>query len=133
MQQIKPLITVGLSYLIIGQPVSTLSSGEIQRLKLGSFLSKKNKKSILIFDEPTKGLHFYDIKILVDALYRLVEIGNTVIVIEHNLDVIKNTDWIIELGPDAGDHGGHVVFSGTPKDLINQSTHTGEVLKKEFN
>ncbi|MAQ31748.1 MAG: excinuclease ABC subunit A [Flavobacteriales bacterium] len=132
-QQIKPLITVGLSYLKIGQPVSTLSSGEIQRLKLGSFLSKKNKKSILIFDEPTKGLHFYDIKILVDALYRLVEIGNTVIVIEHNLDVIKNTDWIIELGPDAGDHGGHVVFSGTPKDLINQSTHTGEVLKKEFN
>ena len=132
-QQIKPLITVGLSYLKIGQPVSTLSSGEIQRLKLGSFLSKKNKKSILIFDEPTKGLHFHDIKILVDALYKLIEIGNTVIVIEHNLDVIKNTDWIIELGPDAGDYGGRVVFSGTPKNLINQPTHTGKVLKKEFN
>ena len=132
-EQIKPLITVGLNYIKLGQPISTLSSGEIQRLKLGSFLNKKNKKSILIFDEPTKGLHFHDIQILINAFQELINRGNTIIVIEHNLDVIKNVDWIIELGPESGKNGGNVVFSGYPFELIQTNTHTANSLKKEIN
>jgi len=131
--KIKPLIKVGLSYLKLGQSMATLSSGEIQRLKLGSFLSNENKKSILIFDEPTKGLHFHDIQILINAFEELIKIGNTIIIIEHNLDVIKNVDWVIELGPDSGSNGGSVVFAGKPSELINKNTHTGLALKKEIN
>ena len=131
-EQIKPLITVGLSYLKLGQPMSTLSSGEMQRIKLGSFLSKKNKKSILIFDEPTKGLHFHDIQILINAFQELINIGNTIIVIEHNLDVINNVDWVIELGPEAGKEGGNIVFSGKLKEFVKQKSHTSIALQKEF-
>ena len=132
-EQIKPLITVGLSYLKLGQPISTLSSGEMQRLKLGSFLSKKNKKSILIFDEPTKGLHFHDIQILLNAFQELINLKNTIIVIEHNLDVIKNVDWVIELGPEAGKDGGNIVFSGKLQEFMKQKTHTSLALQKEIN
>ena len=117
----------------LGQSMTTLSSGEIQRLKLGSFLIKKDKKSILIFDEPTKGLHCHDIQILINAFKELQKNGNTIIVIEHNLDVIKNVDWVIELGPDSGSNGGSVVFSGRPSELIQKRTHTGLALKKEIN
>tara|TARA_Y100000994_G_scaffold248676_1_gene257180 strand:+ start:6118 stop:8844 length:2727 start_codon:yes stop_codon:yes gene_type:complete len=130
---LQPLIEVGLGYLKIGQSVSTLSSGEAQRLKLASFLSKKNSKSILIFDEPTKGLHFYDIEILIRAFQKLINIGNSIIVIEHNIDIIKNSDWIIDLGPEGGLDGGNIIFSGTPNDLIKKNTHTATALKKEIN
>ena len=131
-EQIKPLITVGLSYLKLGQPMSTLSSGEMQRIKLGYFLGKKNKKSILIFDEPTKGLHFHDIQILINAFQELINIGNTIIVIEHNLDVINNVDWVIELGPEAGKEGGSIVFSGKLKEFVKQKSHTSIALQNEF-
>ena len=131
--QIKPLIEVGLGYLKLGQSVSTLSSGEAQRLKIASFLSEKKDKSILIFDEPTKGLHFYDIEILIIALQKLVNLGNTIIVIEHNLDLIKSVDWVIDLGPEGGNRGGLINFSGTPHQLAHTDTHTGQALKNDFN
>ena len=129
----KPLIDVGLGYLKMGQSVSTLSSGEAQRLKLATFLSQKHQKAILIFDEPTKGLHFHDIDILIKAFKNLITLGNTVIAIEHNLDIIKNVDWAIDLGPEAGNNGGNIIFSGTPLDLMQQKSHTGLALKKELN
>ena len=131
--QIQPLIDVGLGYLKLGQSVSTLSSGEAQRLKIASFLSEKKDKSILIFDEPTKGLHFYDIEILIIALQKLVDLGNTIIVIEHNLEVVKNVDWVIDLGPDGGENGGLVNFTGTPDQLQKTNTHTGQALRNDFN
>ena len=124
-----PLIDVGLGYLKMGQAINTMSSGELQRLKLGHFLSKQNKKSILIFDEPSKGLHFHDINILMKALDKLVDNGNTVIIIEHNLDIIKNVDWVIDMGPDAGNNGGKIIFNGTPQDLMKETSHTGKALK----
>ncbi|RPG60007.1 MAG: excinuclease ABC subunit A [Flavobacteriales bacterium TMED191] len=132
-KKMQPLIEVGLGYLKMGQAINSMSSGELQRLKLGHFLSKQNKKSILIFDEPSKGLHFHDINILIKALDKLVDNGNTVIVVEHNLDIIKNVDWIIDMGPEAGDKGGQVIFNGTPKNLIKKNSHTGMALKKEIN
>tara|TARA_B100001250_G_scaffold24146_1_gene20184 strand:- start:4439 stop:7192 length:2754 start_codon:yes stop_codon:yes gene_type:complete len=132
-EQMKPLIDVGLGYLKLGQPVSTLSSGEAQRLKIASFLSEKKDKSILIFDEPTKGLHFYDIEILIIALQKLVDLGNTIIVIEHNLELIKNVDWVIDLGPEGGNNGGLINFIGTPDKLKETNTHTGQALKNNFN
>lgn len=131
-KKLQPLIKVGLGYLKLGQPVSTLSSGEAQRLKLASFLHNNNTKSILIFDEPTTGLHFHDIHILFQAFQELIQTGNTVIVIEHNLDIIKNVDWIIDLGPESGQKGGNVIFSGIPNDLIKENSYTGLALRKEF-
>ena len=116
----------------LGQTINTLSSGELQRLKLASFLNKKCKNNILIFDEPTKGLHFHDIKILLKAFQNLVDAGNTLIVIEHNLDIIKNVDWVIDLGPEGGEKGGKVVFNGSPTDLAKENSHTGVALKKEL-
>ena len=107
--------------------------GELKRLKLGKFLTKQKKKSILIFDEPSKGLHFHDINILIKAIDKLVDNGNTVIIIEHNLDIIKNVDWVIDMGPEAGNKGGQIIFNGTPKDLIKKNSHTGMALKKEIN
>ena len=98
-----------------------------------AFIPRRIKNSILIFDEPTKGLHFYDIDILINALQNLVDNKNTVIVIEHNLDVIKNSDWIIDLGPESGINGGKVMFSGQSSDLIKLNTHTAIALKKEIN
>ena len=131
--QIKPLMSVGLGYLQLGQSLSTLSSGEAQRIKLASFLSNKTKNSILIFDEPTKGLHFYDIEILIKAFQQLINNDNTIIVIEHNLDIIKNVDWVIDLGPEAGVNGGQVMFSGKISEFIKTKNHTAKALKKEIN
>lgn len=117
--KLKPLQEVGLGYLKLGQSSSTLSGGEAQRVKLASFLVKGNTKdkTLFIFDEPSTGLHFHDIKKLLTSLQALVELGHSVIVIEHQPDIIKSADWIIDIGPEAGKHGGEVVFSGTPEDL----------------
>src|SRR5687768_18172443 len=108
---------VGLDYLTLGQLLSTLSGGECQRIKLASELHKKG--SIYVMDEPTTGLHMSDIGHLLAIMNRLVDTGNTVIVIEHNLDVIKNADWIIDMGPEGGNKGGTVVFEGTPQQLLS--------------
>jgi excinuclease UvrABC ATPase subunit len=108
---------VGLDYLTLGQPLSTLSGGECQRIKLASELNKKG--SIYVLDEPTTGLHMSDISHLLIIINRLVDSGNTVITIEHNLDVIKNADWIIDMGPEGGNKGGKIVFEGTPKQLLS--------------
>lgn len=106
---------VGIGYLTLGQPLSTLSGGECQRIKLAGELHKKG--SVYVMDEPTTGLHASDIQHLLDITHRLVEGGNTVVVIEHNLDVIRQADWVIDMGPDGGTRGGQVMFEGTPADL----------------
>ena len=117
--KLKPLQEVGLGYLQLGQSSSTLSGGEAQRVKLASFLVKgnTNEKTLFIFDEPSTGLHFHDINKLLKSLQALVDLGHSIIVIEHQPDIIKSADWVIDIGPDAGKHGGEVVFSGTPEDL----------------
>ena len=122
----------GLGYIKIGQQATTLSGGEAQRIKLSKELSKRaTGKTIYILDEPTTGLHFEDIRKLLEVLDQLVSYGNTVIVIEHNLDVIKTADWIIDLGPDGGDKGGEIIAQGTPEELIKiNNTYTGQFLKK---
>lgn len=130
-RKLKPLDDVGLGYITLGQSSSTLSGGEAQRVKLASYLGKENSTQhiLFIFDEPTTGLHFHDIQKLLIALYALVEQGHTVIVIEHNLDVIKCGDWIIDLGPEGGDEGGHLVHEGTPESLVKvKGSYTGEYL-----
>lgn len=130
-QKLKPLEDVGLGYVKLGQSSSTLSGGESQRLKLASFLVKeKSEQSILfIFDEPTTGLHFYDVNILLKAFQSLISRGNTVLIIEHNLDVIKTADWLIDLGPEGGENGGNLVFAGTPEELVAcKESHTGKYL-----
>ena len=120
-KKIKPLMDVGLGYVKLGQSSSTLSGGEAQRVKLASFLSKESSSDHLffIFDEPTTGLHFHDIRKLLEAMNALIEKGHTILIVEHNIDLIKCADWVIDLGPDAGKHGGEVVFQGTPEELIN--------------
>ena len=121
--KLKPLVDVGLSYIKLGQSSSTLSGGESQRIKLAYFLSmtdSTSKKIMFIFDEPTTGLHFHDVEKLVKAFDSLLDRGHTVVVVEHNLDVIRSADWLIELGPGAGDEGGSLVFAGTPEDLSRQ-------------
>jgi excinuclease UvrABC ATPase subunit len=115
--KLQAMSDVGLDYLALGQPLSTLSGGECQRIKLASELHKKG--SIYVMDEPTTGLHKSDISRLLAIMDRLVDAGNTVIVIEHNLDVIKNADWIIDLGPEGGNKGGRVMFEGTPAQLLS--------------
>lgn len=129
--KLKPLQDVGLGYLKMGQSSSTLSGGEAQRIKLAFYLSKgQNINPILfIFDEPTTGLHFHDIDNLLKAFYALIEQGHSLIVIEHNLDMIKNADWIIDLGPEGGDKGGELMFTGTPEDLLKEKSHTAQALK----
>jgi len=131
-QKLQTLIDVGLGYIHIGQPATTLSGGEAQRVKLSRELGKKaTGRTVYILDEPTTGLHTDDIRKLLNVLLRLVEAGNTVIVIEHNLDVIKTADHIIDLGPEGGDEGGHVVGFGTPEEIANlKSSYTGQFLAK---
>ena len=109
---------VGLDYLALGQPAPTLSGGEAQRIKLASELSRPDTgRTLYVLDEPTTGLHFEDLAKLLEVLQRLVDLGNTVVVIEHNLDIVKTADWIIDLGPEAGEDGGKIVFAGTPENL----------------
>jgi len=133
--KLQPLQDVGLGYLKMGQPSNTLSGGEAQRIKLASFLTigDKNNHSLFIFDEPTTGLHMYDISKLLDSLNALIENGHTVLIIEHNSEIIKSADWIIDLGPEGGDKGGEIVFEGTPEELINSKiSYTGKYLKSKF-
>ncbi|WP_336276738.1 excinuclease ABC subunit UvrA [Bartonella sp. CB178] len=130
--KMKTLIKVGLGYIKVGQQATTLSGGEAQRVKLAKELSRRTAgHTLYILDEPTTGLHFHDIAKLLEVLHELVEQGNTIAMIEHNLDVIKTADWIIDLGPEGGDCGGEIVASGRPEDIINVPTsHTGKFLKK---
>ncbi|MGN7206038.1 excinuclease ABC subunit UvrA [Pedobacter sp. SAFR-022] len=133
--KLQPLVDVGLGYVHLGQSSNTLSGGEAQRIKLASFLIKGNNasKTMFIFDEPTTGLHFHDIKKLLVALNTLIEQGNTILVIEHNMDMIKSADWVIDIGPEGGDQGGKLVFEGTPEDLIKQNgSYTGKYLAEHL-
>ncbi|MBU1202503.1 excinuclease ABC subunit UvrA [Patescibacteria group bacterium] len=130
--KLKTLVDVGLGYIKLGQPATTLSGGEAQRIKLATELSRRSSgKTLYILDEPTTGLHFDDIKRLLEVLHRLVDKGNTVLVIEHNLDVIKSSDWIIDLGPEGGDKGGQIVAEGTPLQVAKvKNSFTGQYLAK---
>ncbi len=133
-RKLKTLKEVGLGYLTLGQPSTTLSGGEAQRVKLAAELSRNDTgKTVYILDEPTTGLHFEDIRVLLDVLNRLVDKGNTVIVIEHNIDVIKTADYIIDMGPEGGKQGGEIICSGTPEEIIhNTNSYTARFLKKEL-
>lgn len=135
-EKLRPLQEVGLGYVKLGQSSNTLSGGEAQRIKLASFLDKnlsRQGKKIFIFDEPTTGLHFNDIKKLLKSFNALIEQGNSVLVIEHNLEVIKTADWVIDLGPEGGDRGGQICFAGTPEDLIKQEkSHTAKFLREKL-
>ncbi|MEN8225490.1 MAG: excinuclease ABC subunit A, partial [Bacteroidota bacterium] len=129
--KLKPLQDVGLGYLRMGQSSSTLSGGEAQRIKLAYFLSRGANESptLFIFDEPTTGLHFHDIHNLLNAFYALLDAGHSLIIIEHNQEVIKAADWIIDLGPEGGNAGGQLVFEGTPEEIIREeSSYTGKYL-----
>ncbi|MCG8438910.1 MAG: ATP-binding cassette domain-containing protein, partial [Pseudomonadales bacterium] len=130
-RKLQTLMDVGLSYIKLGQAATTLSGGEAQRVKLAKELSRRDTGSTLyILDEPTTGLHFQDIQLLLDVLNRLADHGNTVAVIEHNLDVIKTADWIVDLGPEGGDGGGEIIAEGTPEEVAKvKGSHTGRFLK----
>ena len=131
-KKLQTLYDVGLGYIKVGQPSTTLSGGEAQRVKLATELSRRSTgKTLYILDEPTTGLHIADVHRLIDILQRLAESGNTVVVIEHNLDVIKTADYIIDLGPEGGDRGGYVIAEGTPEQVAeNEQSYTGQFLKK---
>ena len=133
-QRLKTLEDVGLGYVTLGQQSTTLSGGEAQRVKLASELAKRSTgKTFYILDEPTTGLHFEDIRHLIDVLNRLVNQGNTVLVIEHNLDIIKVADHIIDIGPEGGHEGGEILITGTPEQVIkNKKSYTAKYLKKEL-
>lgn len=133
--RLQPLFDVGLGYVKLGQSSSTLSGGEAQRVKLASFLGKGNPSEhvLFIFDEPTTGLHFHDIRKLLDALNALVEAGHSVIVVEHNLEVIKSADWVVDLGPEGGKLGGELVFQGVPEELVTvERSFTGQYLREKL-
>ena len=131
-RKIQTLYDVGLSYVKLGQPSTELSGGEAQRIKLAAELSKRSTgKTIYILDEPTTGLHFADVHKLIDILHRLAAGGNTVVVIEHNLDVIKTADYIIDMGPEGGDRGGTVIAKGTPEEVARcPQSYTGQYVKR---
>lgn len=133
--KLKPLQDVGLGYVTLGQSSSTLSGGEAQRIKLASFLvkSESKEKVLFIFDEPTTGLHFHDIHKLLNSFQALIEKGHSIIVIEHNLDMIKSADYIIDLGLEGGNKGGNIIAEGTPEQIVqNAQSHTAKYLKKEI-
>jgi excinuclease ABC subunit A len=131
-RKLQTLVDVGLSYIQLGQSATTLSGGEAQRVKLALELSKRDTgRTLYILDEPTTGLHFQDIEMLLSVLHRLRDHGNTVVVIEHNLDVIKTADWIVDLGPEGGDGGGRIIATGTPDDVARvKGSHTGRYLAR---
>jgi excinuclease ABC subunit A len=133
-RRLQTLIDVGLSYIRLGQSATTLSGGEAQRVKLSRELSKRDTgQTLYILDEPTTGLHFADIQQLLDVLHRLRDRGNTIVVIEHNLDVIKTADWVIDLGPEGGSGGGEIIATGTPEQIVsNHMSHTGRFLKDKL-
>ena len=130
--KLQTLFDVGLGYVRLGQPATTLSGGEAQRVKLATELSRRaTGKTLYLIDEPTTGLSFYDVHKLLDVLQRLVDKGNSVLLIEHNLDVIRCSDWVIDLGPEGGDKGGEIVAVGTPEDVAkNPKSYTGKYLQQ---
>jgi len=130
-RKLDTLLDVGLGYITLGQSAITLSGGEAQRIKLSRELSKRDTgRTLYLLDEPTTGLHFHDIKQLLNVIHRLRDEGNTIIVIEHNLDVIKTADWIVDLGPEGGEGGGQIIASGTPEAVAKvKASHTGQYLK----
>jgi len=130
--KLETLAKVGLGYIHVGQQATTLSGGEAQRIKLAKELSRKaTGKTLYILDEPTTGLHFHDVSKLLEVLHELVDQGNTVVVIEHNLEVIKTADWILDLGPEGGDGGGELVAAGTPEQIMREKrSYTGQFLKE---
>ena len=134
-QKLQTLVDVGLGYIQLGQSAVTLSGGEAQRIKLAKELSKRQTgKTLYLLDEPTTGLHFDDVKKLLDVLHRMTDLGNTVIIIEHNMDVIRNADWIIDLGPEGGEGGGHVVAQGSPEHVARiKKSYTGQALAEYSN
>jgi len=134
-RKLETLRDVGLNYIKLGQAATTLSGGEAQRIKLATELAARSTgRTLYLLDEPTTGLHFDDIKKLLHVLHRLVDSGNTLVIIEHNLDVIKTADYVIDLGPEGGDHGGQVVATGTPEEIAKaEKSYTGRFLKKVLN
>ena len=131
-RKLETLVDVGLSYIKLGQSATTLSGGEAQRVKLSKELSRRDTgRTLYILDEPTTGLHFHDIEHLLAVLHKLRDDGNTIVVIEHNLDVIKTADWVVDLGPEGGHRGGMIIAEGTPEQLAaNKNSHTGQFLAR---
>jgi excinuclease ABC subunit A len=134
LRKIEALHDVGLGYITLGQPSTTLSGGEAQRVKLATELSKRDTgNTFYILDEPTTGLHFEDVRVLLDVLQKLVDKGNTVLVIEHNLDMVKVADYVIDVGPEGGKYGGQILCEGTPEEICKEDkSYTGQFLKKEL-